>query len=175
MPSSATSALTATNAPTWPVRILGIDPGSRMTGVGVVDATPSQVRHVAHECIKTRGDFPDRLKTIFDGLTAVIHEFRPDEVAIEDVFMSRNAGSALKLGQARGAAVCAAVATSLPVATYAPRLVKQAVVGKGSADKIQVQHMIGVLLSLREKLQADAADALGIAVCHAHSRSLAAR
>ncbi len=169
MTSIAAGAAQTRRAPA--TRILGVDPGSRITGIGVVDASPGRLKHVTHDCIRTSGDFPERLRIIFESLVAAIEEFKPDEVAIEDVFMSRNAASALKLGQARGAAVCAAVSRGLPVSAYAPRLVKQAVVGKGSADKHQMQHMIGVLLALRGVIQEDAADALGIAVCHAHSRS----
>lgn len=165
------SAVAAGVGRALPVRILGVDPGSRVTGVGIIESEPGRLQHIAHRIIRTEGDFADRLRMIFQGLTELIREYRPDEVAIEDVFMSRNAASALKLGQARGAAICAAVNLSLPVVTYAPRLVKQAVVGRGGADKAQVQHMIGVLLSLRQTLPADAADALGVAVCHAHSRS----
>ncbi len=153
------------------VRILGIDPGSVTTGVGIVDVEGNRLVHVHHINIKVgRDHFPDRLRAIFDEVTALIEAYRPDEVAVEDVFVSKSAQAALKLGQARGAAICAAVAQNKPVAEYAPRLVKQAVVGKGNAEKQQVQHMIGVLLNLSGKLQADAADALGVAVCHAHHR-----
>jgi len=116
-------------------------------------------------------DFAGRLKRLFDALAAIIDEHRPDEVAIERVFMARNADSALKLGQARGAAICAVVHRGLGVTEYAPREVKQAVVGTGAGDKSQVQHMVGVLLGLTDKLQADAADALAIALTHAHTRS----
>ena len=119
--------------------------------------------------------FPQRLKLLVQGLTAIIEEYRPDEVAIEQVFMSRNPDSALKLGQARGAAMCAAVLRDLPVHEYAASEVKLAVVGRGGADKAQVQHMVGVMLGLSGKLQADAADALAVAITHAHVRSSAAR
>ncbi len=157
-------------------RILGIDPGSVTTGIGVIDAEGTRLIHVFHDNLKVgRDHFPDRLKLIFEQVTALIETYRPDEVAVEDVFVSKSAQAALKLGQARGAAICAAVALSKPVAEYAPRLVKQAVVGKGSAEKEQLQHMIGVLLNLRGKIQADAADALGVAVCHAHHRNTANR
>jgi len=157
------------------IRILGIDPGSVVTGVGVIDADERRTAHVHHQPIRCGGgDFPQRLKTIFDELTAIIHEYRPDEMAVESVFVSRNAESALKLGQARGAAICAAVAMQLSVAEYAPSQVKKAIVGRGAADKKQVQHMVGMLLDLSTNLQADAADALGIALCHAHMRQTAA-
>jgi len=157
-------------------RILGIDPGSVITGVGIVDANDRQTVHVHHDAIRCgEGDFPGRLKTIFEGVTALIQEYRPDEMAIERVFVNRNADSALKLGQARGAAICAAVAMQLGVAEYAPRQVKLAIVGKGGADKVQVQHMVGVLLNLNGQIQADAADALGVALCHAHHRQTAVR
>ena len=119
-------------------------------------------------------EIAERLKTIFEELTAIIQEYRPDEMAVESVFVSRNAESALKLGQARGAAICAAVAMQLSVAEYAPSQVKKAVVGRGAADKRQIQHMVGVMLNLATDLQADAADALGIALCHAHHRQTAA-
>lgn len=157
-------------------RILGIDPGSVITGVGIVDCSQTAVEHVHHTCIKTgKGDFPDRLRVIFEQLTALIQEYQPDEIAVESVFVSKNADSALKLGQARGAAICAAVAMQKAVFEYTPRHVKQAVVGRGSAEKQQVQHMIGILLNLRGPIQNDAADALGIAVCRSHHRQTESR
>lgn len=159
-------------------RILGIDPGSVRTGVGIVDAdaTGSCV-HVHHEALHVGGseDFAPRLKAIFDGLRGLIEVYRPDEIAIERVFLAKNPDSALKLGQARGAAICAVVSCDLPVHEYSPMQIKNAVVGRGVADKVQVQHMVGVLLNLRQKLQADAADALAVAITHAHSRTLAER
>ncbi len=153
------------------VRIMGIDPGSVVTGIGVIDAGGGSVRHVHHATIKVGGDaFPLRLRSIFERVTGAIEEFRPDEVAVEQVFVSRNASSALKLGQARGAAICAALAMHCEIAEYSARSVKQAIVGRGGADKRQIQHMVGVLLGLARALEADAADALGIAICHAHHR-----
>ena len=153
------------------MRILGIDPGSRITGFGVIEAQGERVRCIAHGVIKTGGgDFSQRLGIIFSDLQGVIREHRPDEVAIESVFVSRNANSALKLGQARGAAVCAAMADGLAVAEYSPRSVKQAIVGRGSADKEQVKHMVAVLLQLRDEIAEDAADALAVALCHQHTR-----
>lgn len=160
------------------VRILGIDPGSQRTGVGVIDvAADGRMVHVHHGplSLMKAEDFPQRLRLLLDGLWALIEEHKPDEVAIEQVFLSNNAMSALKLGQARGAAIAACVARDLKVAEYAAKEVKLALVGKGSADKAQVQHMVGVMLNLKGKLQADAADALAVAITHAHVRASAAR
>lgn len=160
------------------IRILGIDPGSQRTGVGVIDvAADGRMVHVHHAplSLMKAEDFPQRLRLLLDGLWALIEEHRPDEVAIEQVFLSNNAMSALKLGQARGAAIAACVARDLNVAEYAAKEVKLALVGKGSADKAQVQHMVGVMLNLKGKLQADAADALAVAITHAHVRASAAR
>lgn len=160
------------------VRILGIDPGSVRTGVGIVDADGSgHCLHVHHEALHVGGadDFPQRLKAILLRLWELIDRFQPQEVAIERVFLAKNPDSALKLGQARGAAICAAVSRDLPVHEYSPMQIKNAVVGRGAADKTQVQHMVGVLLNLREKLQADAADAMAVAITHAHTRNLAER
>ena len=148
-------------------RILGIDPGSRLTGYGLIDSDGQHARYVSSGCLKISGDsLPRKLGMIFTELSALIGEFRPQQLAIENVFMHRNADSALKLGQARGAAICAAVTCDVPVAEYAAREVKQAVVGKGGADKQQVQHMVRVLLNLDKTPQTDAADALAIALCH---------
>ena len=153
------------------MRILGIDPGSRFTGFGIIEVNGDQVSAVHHGVIRTGGgEFPQRLGIIFQGILDLISEYAPDQVAVENVFVSKNAGSALKLGQARGAAVCAAISRELPVAEYSPRSVKQAIVGRGSADKIQVQHMITVLLQLGETPQEDAADALAVALCHQHTQ-----
>lgn len=153
-------------------RILGIDPGSRSTGYGLIDAqTAGRASLVACGCIRTESDaFPARLKQIYDGILEVVKLYQPDELAIERVFMHKNADSALKLGQARGAALCAVLVAGLPVHEYAAREVKQAIVGKGNADKTQVQHMVKVMLNLQGPLQADAADALGAALCHLHTR-----
>lgn len=157
-----------------PVRIVGIDPGSRATGVGVIDATPQHATCIFYDTLKVAGEsFPQRLTDIFTGLTEILQEYQPEEAAIETVFVNRNVSSALKLGQARGAAICAAGARGLPVSEYAPRQIKQAVVGNGGADKEQVQHMVRLLLSVREDIPSDAADALGVAICHAHSRESA--
>lgn len=153
-------------------RILGIDPGSRITGYAVIETDGVKNAHVVHGCIRTKEEgFPGRLGEIFQGIADVIAEFTPQEVAIEDVFVSKNASSALKLGQARGAAICAAVQASCPVFEYTPRAVKLSIVGKGSAEKEQVQHMVKMILNLTGKLQIDASDALGIALTHAHMRT----
>ncbi|SHE22394.1 crossover junction endodeoxyribonuclease RuvC [methanotrophic endosymbiont of Bathymodiolus puteoserpentis (Logatchev)] len=150
-------------------RILGIDPGSRLTGFGVIDETATGYQYVASGCLRIKGDdFPLRLKQIFAGISDVVEEYQPTEMAIEQVFMHKNADSALKLGQARGAAICAVQLFDIPVFEYAARQVKQAVVGKGSADKLQVQHMVKVLLGITGELQMDASDALGISLCHSN-------
>ena len=147
-------------------RILGIDPGSRVTGFGVIDSDGRYSRHVASGVIRTAdGEFPERLGQIFTGIQEVIRAHRPDQVAIEQVFVAKNAASALKLGQARGAAITAAVTTALP------GWVRQALGGTGAADKEQVQHMIRVLLSLGGRMGLDESDALAIALCHAHSHA----
>lgn len=161
----------STGPPPAALLILGIDPGSRVTGYGVVDISRRQAVHVAHGCIEL-GELPfaERLCRIFDALTAVIGAHRPQEAAIEKVFMNRNVESALKLGQARGAALVAVAKAGVEVHEYSPNEIKQAVVGRGHADKSQVQHMVRALLSLPEVPRTDAADALAIAICHAHSR-----
>jgi crossover junction endodeoxyribonuclease RuvC len=153
-------------------RILGIDPGSRRTGVGIIDVRGSTQKHVAHHVVATSDEnFPTRLKDIFDGVKALIEKYQPAECAIETVFMSKNPQSVLKLGQARGAAICAAVNADLPVFEYAPRMIKKALVGGGAADKVQVQYMVGLLLNLgTQTLQADAADALAVALTHGQVR-----
>ncbi len=154
------------------VRVLGLDPGSRRTGFGVIECRGSDCVHVAHGCITVAGDgFAARLRTIFERLQELIGQHAPGEIAVERVFMSRNADSALKLGQARGAALCA-VPQGLPVFEYAPRAIKLAIVGSGAAEKPQVAHMIKVLLGIEERLVADASDALAVAICHAHSRRM---
>ncbi|MDQ5768230.1 crossover junction endodeoxyribonuclease RuvC [Thiothrix subterranea] len=157
-------------------RILGIDPGSRITGIGIIDTDGRRNQHVFSTCLRL-GDasFPERLGTIFSELTRIIREYQPIEMAIESVFVSNNPASALKLGQARGAAICAGVIAGLPVAEYSPKEVKQATVGKGGADKAQVQHMVKLLLSLQGRLQVDTADALAVALCHAHASHLQQR
>lgn len=156
------------------MRVLGIDPGSRITGYGIVDKTGNKLVHVDNGAIFTDSadDFPGRLKRIFDGLSEIIAQYQPDQVAIENIFFSTNVQSALKLGQARGAAIVAAVHANLPVAEYSALQVKQAVVGQGRAEKGQVQKMLKALLGLPEIAQADASDALAVAVCHINSYGL---
>ncbi|MDH2431174.1 crossover junction endodeoxyribonuclease RuvC [Pokkaliibacter sp. MBI-7] len=149
--------------------IIGIDPGSRITGYGVIRFEAGRLSYVASGCVRiTAEGLPLRLKQIQDALHELVAWHKPDEAAIERVFMARNADSALKLGQARGVAIVTLASHGLTVAEYAAKEVKQAVVGKGSADKVQVQHMVMALLKLPGLPQADAADALGIAICHAH-------
>lgn len=154
------------------VRILGIDPGSRYTGWGVVDVMGQRQSAVGWGCIRL-GDAPfeQRVRRIFEEVQALIHEHAPAEAAIEDVFVSRNAMSALKLGQARGSAMAAIACLDVPIAAYPPTRVKQSIVGSGRADKTQVGHMVRALLGVTERIQTDAADALAIALCHAHWRS----
>ena len=152
------------------MRVLGVDPGSRTTGYGLIDRDGARVSYVASGCIRTSGsDFHARLAEIYRGIETVIDDYGPAEVAIEEVFVARNPSSALKLGQARGAAIAAAIARDMPVTGYAARRVKQAVVGTGSATKHQVQHMVRAALALSESPAADAADALAVALCHAQS------
>jgi len=161
---------------TTTTRILGIDPGSRITGFGIIDSDGRRSVHVASGCIRTgAGPLVSRLKAIFAGVQALMAEHRPAVVAVEQVFMARNADSALKLGQARSAAICATFAGGAELHEYAARAIKQAIVGIGHADKAQVSHMVSVLLNHRKPLQADAADALAVALCHAHARPLATR
>jgi crossover junction endodeoxyribonuclease RuvC len=152
------------------MRILGIDPGSRITGFGLIEKDGNRLIHVDNGAIFTRSDAPlsNRLKTIYDGLTGVIADHAPTMVAVERIFVAKNALSALKLGHARGVAMLAGVNAGLPVAEYTAVEVKQAVVGYGKAAKTQVQQMVRVLLNLPEIAQEDASDALAVAICHAH-------
>jgi crossover junction endodeoxyribonuclease RuvC len=157
-------------------RILGIDPGSRLTGFGVLDFEGERPTYVASGSIKSPdGEFPDRLRQIFTSVGEIVSEYRPDVVAIESVFMQKNAGSALKLGHARSAALCATFAFDVEVFEYAPREIKLAVVGTGSATKEQVQHMVVSLLRLDSVPGLDAADALATALCHGHQQRTRAR
>ncbi len=161
-------------APAASLRILGLDPGSRRTGYGVIERRGADWIHVAHGCVTVTGaatSLPERLRVIFESLRELIAAHAPGEVAVERVFVNRNVDSALKLGQARGAALCA-VPKGLPVFEYAPRAIKLAVVGSGAAEKVQVAHMIRTLLGLQGRIAPDASDALAVAVCHAHSRRL---
>jgi crossover junction endodeoxyribonuclease RuvC len=157
-------------------RVLGIDPGSRVTGYGVIDVTSAGLTYIGSGCIRPRdGAFVDRLGTIYRGMTELLVTYAPGEVAVEAVFVATNPASALKLGQARGAAIAAVVGRNLPVAEYAARQVKQAVVGTGRASKEQVQHMVRALLRLPGQPAADAADALAIAICHVNTSRLTAQ
>ena len=151
--------------------ILGIDPGSRVCGYGLINIAGNKLEYVASGCIKMAElDFPARLQTINAGIHEIIERYSPQESAIEEVFMGKNASSALKLGQARGAAIVACTNHELPVAEYSARKIKQALVGNGNAEKSQLQHMVVSLLSLSDTPQSDAADALSVAICHAHTQ-----
>jgi len=164
------------NSLTTKRRILGIDPGSRLTGFGVVDFDGDRALYVASGTVKSiDGAFADRLRQIFESIGGIMDEFRPDMVAIESIFMHKNAGSALKLGHARSAAICATFAHGVEVHEYAPREIKQAVVGTGAATKEQVQHMVVSILTLDGSPSEDAADALAAALCHGHQRHIQAR
>ncbi len=157
------------------MRILGLDPGLLNTGWGVISTDGSQLHHVAHGVISPRSSLTmaERLTVIHRGVSDVLADQAPDQVAIEETFVSVNADSTLKLGLARGAALVAAAATGLEVSEYATRLVKKTVVGTGKAQKHQVAAMIGILLPGAKGARSDAADALAVAVCHAyHSRTL---
>ena len=152
--------------------ILGIDPGSRVTGYGLINAVGNKLEYVGCGCIRTQTqDFPQRLQIIHAELVKVIEQFSPQQSAVEEVFMGRNASAALKLGHARGAAMVACLSNQLPLAEYSARKVKQAVVGHGAADKEQVQHMVKALLSISDNIAEDAADALAVAICHAHTQA----
>ena len=155
------------------IRILGLDPGLRRTGWGVVSVLGSRVTHVAHGVIvpDEKAAFADRLLTLFDGVCAVIEQHRPDEAAVEETFVNTNAQSTLKLGHARAAAMIAPARAGLLVAEYSAPVVKKAVVGTGSADKDQVAFMIARLLPAAGSPTADAADALAVAIAHAHART----
>lgn len=157
-------------------RILGIDPGSRKTGFGVLDFTGDEPAYVASGVVSSaEGSFPDRLRQIFNAVGEIVVEYRPQVVAIESVFMHKNAGSALKLGHARSAALCATFGYDVDVYEYAPREIKQAIVGTGAATKEQVQHMVISLLRLDAPPSLDAADALAAALCHGHQHRVRAR
>ncbi|MFT4059940.1 MAG: crossover junction endodeoxyribonuclease RuvC [Legionella sp.] len=152
--------------------ILGIDPGSRVTGYGIIKQTGQNIEYIDSGCIRTSadGELSEKLLQIYDGICLLMERYSPSEVAIEQVFMHQNPNSALKLGQARGAAMVAAASHRVKVSEYSPREIKQTVVGYGAAEKSQVNHMVVNLLSLNSAPQSDAADALAIAICHSHMR-----
>ena len=152
--------------------ILGIHPGSRVKVYGLINAVGNKLEYVGCGCIRTQTqDFPQRLQIIHAELVKVIEQFSPQQSAVEEVFMGRNASAALKLGHARGAAMVACLSKQLPLAEYSARKVKQAVVGNGAADKAQVQHMVKALLRISDNIEEDAADALAVAICHAHTQA----
>lgn len=149
------------------IRVLGLDPGSRIAGFGVVEQQGNRVQYVASGCIRTgQGEMMARLRVLFEEVRELVESYAPDELAVESVFVHRNAGSALKLGQARGAALAPALAAGIEIHEYTPTFIKQAIVGTGNAAKAQIQHMVSVLLNLPGHPQADAADALAVALCH---------
>ncbi|MGI9288444.1 MAG: crossover junction endodeoxyribonuclease RuvC [Pseudomonadales bacterium] len=151
--------------------IMGVDPGSRVTGFGLIENIGANNRYITSGCIRLP-DAPlaERLHCIFSSINEIIEQYQPQHCSVESVFMARNAGSALKLGQARGAAIVAAASCGLEVAEYSARQIKQSVVGTGAAKKEQVQHMVQTLLTLSDMPTEDAADALAAALCHAHSQ-----
>ncbi|PJD93918.1 MAG: crossover junction endodeoxyribonuclease RuvC [Legionella sp.] len=153
--------------------ILGIDPGSRVTGYGLIREHNRQLHYVDSGCIRTaEGELAGRLLQIFNGICLLMEKFTPTEVAIEQIFMHKNASSALKLGHARGVAMVACASHRVPISEYSAREVKQSVVGYGAAEKIQVKQMVVNLLRLSDTPQTDAADALAIAICHSHMRRI---
>ncbi|MCF7977488.1 MAG: crossover junction endodeoxyribonuclease RuvC [Chromatiaceae bacterium] len=157
-------------------RVLGIDPGSRNTGYGVIDTDGQRSVCIASGCVRVgQHAWPDRLGLIFDQVAAVVAEHRPHEMAVEQLIFARDATAALKIGQARGAVLCAGLKGGVVVHEYSPKSVKLAVVGSGNAEKRQVQHMVRILLSLNDQPGEDEADALAIALCHAHSMGIPQR
>ena len=159
------------------MRLLGLDPGLRRTGWGVIDARDNRLSHVASGVVVTDASrsLPDRLVQLHAGIAAVIERFAPDEAAVEETFVNNNAASTLKLGQARGIAVLVPAQAGLPVGEYPPNLIKKSVVGSGHAGKQQVIMMVRMLLPGCDPAGSDAADALAVAICHAHHRQTAAR
>jgi crossover junction endodeoxyribonuclease RuvC len=161
---------------TQPARILGIDPGSRLTGYGIIEMHAGRAIWVGSGCIRIKGeDLASRLRVLVEGLIDILDQHQPASVAVEQVFMHRNPDSALKLGQARGAAISVVAGRHLPVHEYTPTQIKKAIVGKGNAAKAQVQHMVKAMLGLSHLPQEDAADALAIALCHAHTAQTLSR
>ena len=157
-------------------RILGIDPGSRTTGYAVIDTDGQRSQRVVSGCIRVgEQPWPARLGLIFDRVAEIVAEHRPHEMAVEQLIFARDPSAALKIGQARGAVLCAGLKGGVTVHEYSPKTVKLAVVGSGGAEKAQVQHMVRILLALPETPAEDEADALAIALCHAHSMGIPAR
>ena len=155
-----------------PQIILGIDPGSRITGFGIIKIEGARREYMGSGCIRTEGTvFADKLKQIYDGVTEVITQYKPSLFAIEQCFVSKNVASTIKLAHARTAAIIAALNHKLEIGEYSPRQIKQSVAGYGNAEKFQVQHMVCTILKLNATPQADAADALAIAICHGHNGS----
>jgi len=156
------------------MRLIGLDPGLRLTGWGVIDVEGNRLRHVAHGVVRVGSSAPlaERLRELFDGVAAIVEAQRPVEAAVEETFVNVNPGSTLKLGQARGVVLLAPARAGLPVFEYAANLVKKSVTGVGHADKRQIAMMIGRLLPGVEAVS-DAADALAVAICHAHHRATA--
>jgi crossover junction endodeoxyribonuclease RuvC len=153
--------------------ILGIDPGSNVTGFGVIGVAGNKYNYITSGVIcTTKNNLSKQLREIFDGISGLVISHQPEEVAIEQVFIHANVNSALKLGQARGVAIVAASGENIKIAEYSARQIKQAVVGYGNAEKNQVQHMVKLLLKLKDKPKTDEADALAVAICHANSRLL---
>ena len=159
------------------MRIIGIDPGSIKTGYGVIDSNGSNTSYVASGVIDAKKDsFNNRLKIIFESLAKIIKEHKPDQMAVETVFVHKNASSALKLGHARAAAICASFESSINIFEYSPREVKLSTVGTGKAEKEQVMEMVKLILSIKQvKLKIDESDALAVGICHAHSQSMKAK
>lgn len=155
---------------------MGIDPGSVVTGYAVIEIHAQQARLLSARCLRLpKVPLAQRLGLIYHGIVSVIEELQPTEMAVEEVFVSRNPASAIKLGQARGAAICAGASVHLAVAEYTPAKIKQSIVGRGAADKRQIQHMVRMLLNIKETLPEDAADAAAVALCHWHHRQTAAQ
>ena len=153
------------------VRILGIDPGSQRTGFAIVDFSGQKFSHVDSGCLRLgRGEMSQRLGRIYQGIADMIQQHQPDTAAVESVFVQKNVASAIKLGQARGAAIAAMACSGIDVAEYPPTRVKQAICGGGHADKAQINFMVRRIANLREELQEDQADALAVAICHGFYR-----
>ena len=152
------------------MKVMGIDPGSRITGLAVVESNNDDIKSLGFHCVRLSNEpLADRLAKIYKGVEAVILEYQPDIVAVEQVFVSKNANSALVLGQARGSAICSAVNQQMQIREYSALQIKKAVVGNGNAKKEQVQHMVRVLLGLTRTPDQDEADALACAICHIHT------